>query len=127
VDVNSQDPVTSWSAYAIYAPQNVTKLEAAFQEEVQKALKDGFTREELEFAQKTWLQGEEAQRQEDSAIAGWLNSSLHLDRSVLFQAELESKVKALTLGEVNTALRKYLDPARLVVVKAGDFAKAEKK
>ncbi len=127
VDVNSQDPVTSWSAYAIYAPQNVTKLEAAFQEEVQKALKDGFTQEELEFAQKTWLQGEEAQRQEDSAIAGWLNSSLHLDRSVLFQAELESKVKALTLGEVNAALRKYLDPARLVVVKAGDFAKAEKK
>jgi zinc protease len=126
VNASSQDPVTSWQAYAIYAPQNVAKLEAAFQEEVQKALKDGFTQDELEFARKTWLQGEEAQRQEDREIAGWLNNSLYLGRSVLFQAELESKVKALKLDEVNAALRKYLDPARLVVVKAGDFTKAGK-
>jgi zinc protease len=46
---------------------------------------------------------------------------------VLVQAELEAKVKALKLEEVNTALRKYLDPTRLVVVKAGDFAKATQK
>lgn len=127
VNVSSQDPVTAWQAYAIYAPQNAAKLEAAFQEELQKALKDGFTQEELDFSRKSWLQGEEAQRQEDKEIAGWLNNSLHLGRSVLFQAELEAKVKALTLDEVNAALRKYLDPARLVVVKAGDFAKADKK
>jgi zinc protease len=126
VDVNSQDPVTAWGAYAIYAPQNAAKLEAAFNEEVHRALKDGFTQEELDFARKTWLQGEEAQRQEDKEIAGWLNSSLHLNRSVLFQAELEAKVKALKLDEVNAALRKYLDPARLVVVKAGDFSKVQK-
>ncbi len=127
VNTSSQDPVTSWQAYAIYAPQNVAKLETAFQEELEKALKDGFTQEELEFARKTWLQGEEAARQEDREIAGWLNNSLYLGRSVLFQAELEAKVKALKLDEVNAALRKHLDPARLVVVKAGDFAKAEKK
>ena len=127
VNVSSQDPVASWQAYAIYAPQNATKLEAAFQEELQKALKDGFTQEELEFARKTWLTGEEAQRQEDKEIASWLNSSLYLGRSVLFQAELEANVKALKLDEVNAALRKHLEPARLVVVKAGDFAKADKK
>lgn len=125
LDVNSQDPVTAWGGYAIYAPQNAAKLEAAFHEEIQKALKDGCTQEELDFARQTWLQGEEAQRQEDKEIAGWLNSSLHLNRSVLFQAELETKVKALKLEEVNTALRKYLDPSRLVVVKAGDFSKVE--
>ena len=127
VNVSSLDPVTSWQGYAIYAPQNAAKLEAAFQEELQKALKDGFTQEELEFARKTWLQGEEAQRQEDRQIAGWLGSSLYLGRSVLFQAELEAKVQALKLDEVNAALRKHLDPAKLVIVKAGDFAKAEKK
>jgi zinc protease len=124
---SSQDPVASWQAYAIYAPQNAAKLEAAFQEELQKALKDGFTQEELEFARKTWLQGEEAQRQEDRQIAGWLGSSLYLGRSVLFEAELEAKVRALKLDDVNAALRKHLDPAKLVIVKAGDFAKVEKK
>ncbi|WP_243303499.1 M16 family metallopeptidase [Geothrix oryzisoli] len=123
VNVSSQDPLASWQGYAIYAPQNAAKLEAAFQEELQKALKDGFTQEELAFAQKTWLQGEEAQRQEDRAIAGWLSSALYLGRSVRFEAELEAKVKALKLDEVNAALRQYLDPAKFVIVKAGDFAK----
>ncbi len=127
VNVSSQDPVTTWQAYAIYAPQNVAKLEAAFNEELQKALKEGFTQDELEFARKTWLQGEAAQRQEDKEIAAWLNSSLHLGRSVLFQAELETKIKALKLEAVNAALGKYLDPSKLVVVKAGDFAKVDKK
>lgn len=122
-NVSSQDPVTSWQAYAIYAPQNAAKLEAAFQEELQKALKDGFTQEELDFARKTWLQGEQAERQDDRAIAGWLNTSLYLGRPVLFQAELEAKVQALKLEEVNAALRKHLDPAKLVIVKAGDFSK----
>ena len=120
-------PVAPGAQAAIGAIPDVAKLEAAFQEELQKALKDGFTQEELEFARKTWLQGEEAQRQEDREIAGWLNNSLYLGRSVLFQAELESKVRALKLDEVNAALRKYLDPAKLVVVKAGDFTRAEKK
>jgi zinc protease len=123
VNVSSQDPVASWQAYAIHAPQNGAKLEAAFQEELQKALKDGFTQEELEFARKTWLQGEEAQRQEDKEIAGWLSSSLHLGRSVRFQAELEAKVKDLKLDAVNAALRKYLHPEALVIAKAGDFTK----
>jgi predicted Zn-dependent peptidase len=31
------------------------------------------------------------------------------------------------LDDVNAALRKYLDPAKLVVVKAGDFTRTEKK
>lgn len=123
VNVSSQDPVTSWQAYAIHAPQNAAKLEAAFREELQKALKDGFTQEELDFARKTWLQGEQTQRQDDRAIAGWLNTSLYLGRPILFEAELEAKIQALTLAEVNAALRQHLDPARLVIVKAGDFTK----
>ncbi|WP_306591182.1 pitrilysin family protein [Geothrix sp. 21YS21S-4] len=127
VNVSSQDPVASWQAYAIHAPQNGAKLEAAFQEEIQRALKDGLTQEELDFARTTWLQGEEAQRQEDREIAAWLSDSLHLGRPVLFQAQLEAKVKALKLDEVNAALRKYLRPEAFVVVKAGDFAKGEKR
>ena len=44
-----------------------------------------------------------------------------------FEAEQEAKVKALKLDAVNAALRKYLDPAKLVVIKAGDFTKNAKK
>mgnify|MGYP002382582650 FL=1 len=36
----------------------------------------------------------------------------------------EQRVLALTPDAVRAALRKHLDPARLTVVKAGDFSKA---
>lgn len=125
--IGDLDPITTWGAYALYAPENADKLEAAFNDEIQKALKDGFTQEELEFARTTWIQGETTERQEDRAIAGWLGRSLYLGRSVRFEAELEAKVKALKLDEVNAALRKHLHPESFVVVKAGDFAKGVKK
>jgi hypothetical protein len=33
--------------YAIYAPENIAKLEAAFKEEIEKVLKEGFTEKEI--------------------------------------------------------------------------------
>ena len=127
VTVGNLDPITIWRAYAQLAPENATKLEAAFDDEIQKALKGGFTQEELDFARTTWIQGERNERQEDRAIAGWLGSSLYLNRSVRFEAELEAKVKSLKLDDVNAALRKHLHPESFVVVKAGDFAAGSKK
>jgi zinc protease len=125
--VSSQDPIAIWQAYALLAPENATKLEAAFDDEIRKALKDGYTQEELDFARTTWLQGEKTDRQEDRAITRWLGRSLNLGRSVRFEGEFEAKVQALKLEEVNAALRKYLHPETFVVVKAGDFTKVEKK
>jgi hypothetical protein len=41
------DPVGSFSAFAIYAPENAAALETACVEELEKALADGFIDEEL--------------------------------------------------------------------------------
>jgi len=40
-----------------------------------------------------------------------------------YDAELEKKIQALTPQQVNEAMRKYIDPSKITVVKAGDFAK----
>jgi zinc protease len=45
-------------------------------------------------------------------------------RTFLWQAELETKVAALTPDQVSAAFRRYVDPAALTFVKAGDFKKA---
>jgi zinc protease len=37
--------------------------------------------------------------------------------------EYEKKIASLTADQVNAALRKYLDPKKIVIVRAGDFAK----
>jgi zinc protease len=40
------------------------------------------------------------------------------------QAALDARIGALTVDEVNAAIRRHLDPAKLSVYLAGDFAKA---
>ncbi|HZU53052.1 MAG TPA: pitrilysin family protein [Holophagaceae bacterium] len=121
------DKIGAWSAYAIYAPQNADRLLTAFQEELARALKDGFTSDELDFAKHAWLQGQAVSRTQDGGVARDLAAFLPLGRTFAFDADLEKKVGALTLDQVNAALRKYLDPSKLAIVKAGDFAKSAKK
>ncbi|HEX6398004.1 MAG TPA: hypothetical protein VFZ95_11315, partial [Steroidobacteraceae bacterium] len=43
-----------------------------------------------------------------------------------WDAEFEKKVMALDAAQIKAALNKYIDPAKFVVMKAGDFAGAAK-
>jgi zinc protease len=38
-----------------------------------------------------------------------------------WEADLEKKIATLTPDQVNAALRRHIDPKKLVVVAAGDF------
>jgi zinc protease len=120
------DKAGNFTAFAIYAPQNVAKLEAAFKEEIARALKDGFTTEEIAAGKSGWLQAREADRAQDPSLARRLAASAYLGRTMAWSAELEKKVTALTPEQIVAALRKHIDPAKISIIKAGDFAKAAK-
>jgi zinc protease len=113
-----------FSASAIAAPQNVPKVEAAFQEELARALKDGFTADEVEKAKKAWLDERAVGRAEETSIASMLVSRERWGRTLDWDAKLEAAVAALTPQQVNDAFRRHLDPAALNIVKGGDFKKA---
>ena len=115
-----------WVAYAISAPENTLKVEAALREELDKVLREGFTEAELAEAKKGWKQSEEVERTEDGPLARRLSSYLHLERSMAYDKDLEAKVAALTIAQVNQALRENLKPGGLSFISAGDFAKAGK-
>ena len=55
-----------------------------------------------------------------------MNNYLFLNRTVTWDADLESKVKALTAAQ-NAAMQKYLAPEKITIIKAGDFAKSKEK
>ena len=112
--------------YAISAPQNTAKVEADFSEELQRALKGGFTDEEVAAAKQGYLQSREVSRGQDNELMGRLATEAYWGRRMAWDAELDRRLKALTAGDVNTALRKYVDPAKISIFKAGDFAKAKK-
>lgn len=122
---SSLDNVGSFFANAIYAPENADKLEAAFKEEMQKVVTEGFTGEEVAAAKSGWLQGRTVTRAQDASLAGSLNNYLFIKRDLKWDDSLEKKMMALTPEQINAAMKKYIKPEMISIVKAGDFAKAK--
>jgi len=115
------DPVGQLMVYAIYAPENEEALQRAFEEEMEAALRDGFTEDELRTAKQGWLENRQLGRAQDSNLAAQLSQGLYFDRTLAFDEQLEERVRAVTLEEVNRVARARLDPSKLTIVKAGDF------
>ena len=119
--VSSLDEYGRFTATAIYAPENVDKLEAAFKEEIDRMLKEGFTAEEVASAKTGYLQSRQVSRAQDNELANRLNNFLFLDRTLQWDADLEKKIQALSADQISVAMRRHLDPKRITILKAGDF------
>ena len=123
MSAQSQDRYGTFTAYAIYAPQNVEKLITAYREEMEKILKDGFTKEEVDAAKTGYVQGRSQGRANDQELVRTLVAHRFVGRTMAWDEELERRIMALTPGEVNAAVRKYIDLTKTVIVRAGDFRK----
>jgi zinc protease len=113
----------AFQVFAIAAPQNVAKVEAAVKEELDKAVKDGFTADEVTAAKAGWLQSRTVGRSNDGALAGQLATLDYDEVTMAFAADLEKKVSALTPQQIQDALKRHLDVPSMSIVKAGDFKK----
>lgn len=120
------DKSGSFLAYAIYAPENLSKLEEAFKEEIEKAAKEGFTEEELKTAKSGYLQSRQVTRAQDAALSGALNNNLYLKRTLAWDEDFEKKIQALTPAQIKAAFNKHIDYNKMVIVKAGEFSKSQK-
>ena len=116
------DDGAAFLAFAIFAPENADKVVASFRDELERALADGFTEEELGIARGGYLDQQQSSRANDGAIAGLLSNSLVLDRPLSFTAEQEAAIEALTAADIVAAMRRHIDPAKLSIIRGGDFA-----
>jgi len=121
LSASSFDRKASFGMYAIYAPQNRQRVESAIRDELTKALAEGFTSEEIETAKKDLLNGRKLARTQDESLAGRLLSYLVLDRTFAWDVQLEQRIGSLTADKVQQTMRRYIDPNRLSIVKAGNF------
>ncbi len=112
-----------FQAFAIAAPQNVAKVESAFQDEMQRALAGGFTQKELDEDRTGWLQAQQVSRSEDSSLVRMLTNRDYNGRTMAWDEELEKKVSALTPDDIAKAVRRTIDLTQISIVKAGDFKK----
>ena len=114
----------SFTTFAIYAPQNEAKLEAAFQEEIARVLKDGFEAKEIAEAKSGWLQSRQVGRAQDPALARTLATDLYLKRTLAWDAELREEGRGADgASRSRPPCASTSIPSKMTIVKAGDFAK----
>jgi zinc protease len=101
----------------------VAKVEIAFREEIERMLKEGFNDQELEADKAGWLQARQVSRADDQSLCSMLASRDFDNRTLAWDKELETKIKALTSAQIIEAMRRHLDPAQITIVRAGDFKK----
>ena len=119
--IDGTDDDGSFVIQAIAAPQNMERVDAAVREELARLLADGITAEELRDAVSGLLTELEQGRASDGRLAGILQDQLFHGRTMQFTAAREAQYRALTVDQVNAAIRRHLDPARLSVFVSGDF------
>src|SRR5207248_5329842 len=107
--------------YAICNPENMDKVDRAMLEELEKVRKEGVNGVELAGAKKAYLASLKVARGSDANLAALLQSALESGRTLAYYTDLSNKVEALTPEPVHAAFRKHIDPANLVIIRAGDL------
>ena len=110
-------------AGAICAPQNAAKALASLLDEWNRLVSGGIPEKELGEAKAAWKITYDGRLAQDDALLGIIDRNLYAGRGFAFQKNIVSKIAALTTGEVAAAIKKFIEPARLVKVKAGDLNK----
>ena len=118
---NPREPHSVWQASAIFAPANLAQAESAFREELDRALREGFTEEELGDAKAALLKFSQLSRAQDEDLAAGLATDLSLGRTLQWSAQLEERIGRVTREQAHAALRRHLRPDALVMAVGGDF------
>jgi zinc protease len=127
LSASSQEPSATLGSYAIFAPEARARVEAAFGEELARFVRDGITQAELDTAKRAMKAQSDTWRSDDAAVATAIAGQLEQGRQFKWNAEQDARVQALTLDQVNTAIRRWVDPAKANWSWAGDFDKAPAK
>jgi zinc protease len=120
---NPVDRNSTWTATAIFAPESQPRVEAAMKEEIARLLREGIGAQELAQAQQALLNQRRLSRAQDPVVASGWQFNLEHARTFAQARRLDDQIAAVTVEQVNAALRRHLDPSRIVWAWAGDFKK----
>jgi zinc protease len=67
------------------------------------------------------LESRRLARAQDGSLLGRISNYAYLGRTFAWDVDFEKRIRALTPSQVREALHRHIDPARMSVLKAGDF------
>lgn len=127
LSAGSKDDRVDFTLFAITNPENKDRLLEVIVEEIDRLRESGVTEEELAAAKESYLKKARVRRTNDSPLATELILSMFNERTMEYHAQHEQRIENATIESVNQAIRSYIDPDKLVIGIAGDFAAAAKK
>ena len=115
----------SWTFGFISNPQNAAKAEASLKDELNILLRGELTEEEFGLQKQSLLDQRKVRRTQDASLAAQLVALSDADRTYAFVGEVEKNIAKLTKADFDAVLKKYVNPAQLSSVLAGDFSKVK--
>jgi zinc protease len=125
MNTNYKYDVSTWGVYAMFNPLYKGRLDSALHQEIDKAIKGGFTKDELEKSKNSLMEMNRTSLGDNGYLARLLRWYMRDERPLSEFSDFENKIKALAPDAVNAALRKYFDVSKLVMVYGGDFEKGK--
>jgi zinc protease len=108
-----------WKIGASFAPELLDKGVASTRRELVRWCKDGVTQEELEARKADLIGSYKVGLATTDGLAGVLLRTVQRGKPLTWLDDYPKAISALTLEQVNGAIRRYLDPDKMVLVEAG--------
>jgi zinc protease len=110
-----------WSVNASFNPSLFQKGLDATMVEIKNWVNNGITAEELEYRKNNITGNFKVGMATTSGLAGTLLGFLERGQSPEYLDQFPKDVEAVTLSEVNQAIKKYIDLDKLIIVKSGSL------
>ena len=111
---NSFEPRSRLALQASAASDKADAALAGLQQELARALKDGFTPAEVERAKRAWLQERKTSLRDERSYTASLAQGLYSGRDYAWLARYDAAIARVDAAQATRALRKYLADAPLV-------------
>ncbi len=121
VSAPAEGNAAQFSGNAISNPKNSPKVESSFRDELARTLAGGFAADEVAAAKKALRDERRVGRSQDQQLLRLIETREDVGRTLTWDEQMDAKLEALTVDQVNAAFRRHVDPAALSIVKAGDF------
>jgi zinc protease len=122
----SEDNITdgAWDISASFAPALLDKGIASTRRELNHWWQDGVTQSELDERKQGLIGSYRVGLSNTGGIAFMLLTTVQRGHEVGWLDEYPQAIQALTLDQVNRAIKTHLDPSRMILVEAGSVAAA---
>ena len=115
-----------WKISASFAPAMLDQGIAATRRQLDLWYRDGVTAAEVESRKSNLVGSFQVSLSTSNGLAGTFLSALNRGYPLEWVDDYPAKVRALDRSQVNTAIKTYLQPQNMILVKAGSLSEAKK-